>query len=385
MILRRLTDADSREHNKVAAQAYCFGCDIDSNAHLTDAKVIGAFDGNNLMADMRITDAENYFEGSVLTCAGVGGVASKPEYRNRGAVRKLFEAFFNGELIEQKYDISILYPFSEAYYRKFGYEVMSKSLELTVPLKELGSAPKNSDVELFDGSNTEALCGLYNAAAQKFNLAFRREGSCGFSPDPYGSSSYTYMWKNTAGEFRSLVNYSVDRPNKTVYVDEIYYLDRESLAGILGFLRNYEGNQETVVFKKLPLNTPVLNFISNEKPIVQKGFNMGCARIIDVESVLNKKKYPDGRGHFTVQITGDTVEANNAVFGVEYENGRAEVKRTDKEADFILEPTAAAKIILSGVAGEDAFSFMNGVKMQKNNGDFFKAFNVRNTFFCDGF
>lgn len=384
MILRKLTDEDSREHNKVASQAYAYGCDIDDNAHLTGAQVIGAFDGENLMADMRITDAENYFEGSILSCAGIGGVASKPEYRNRGAVRRLFNAFFNGELLEKKYDISILYPFSEAYYRKFGYEVMSKSLELTVPFKEILS-PRNSNVELFDGSNTEKLYRLYNAAASKFNLAFRRDGSCRFSDKPYKDARYTYMWKNADGEVRSLASFSVDRPNKVIYVYEIYYLDRESLGGILGFLKNYEGNQETVIFKKLPLNTPVLNFISNEKPIVQKGFNMGCARIIDVEGVLNKKKYPDGNGRFTVQIVGDTVEANNAVFNVEYENGRGEIKRTNKEADFILEPYAAAKIILSGIAGADAFEYLSGAEMINNNGDFFKAFNVRNTFFCDEF
>ena len=384
MVLRTLTDGDSREHNKVASQAYAFGCDIEENAHLTGAQVIGAFDGENLMADMCITDAENYFEGSVLTCAGVGGVASKPEYRNRGAVRKLFNAFFDGELIDKKYDISILYPFSEAYYRKFGYEIMSKSLELTVPFKEI-SAPRNSDVELFDGSNTDKLCGLYNDAASKFNLAFKRDGNCRFSDKPYKDARYTYMWKNADGEVRSLANFSVDRPNKIIYVYEIYYLDRESLSGILGFLKNYEGNQETVIFKKLPLNTPVLNFISNEKPIVQQGFNMGCARIIDVESVLNKKKYPDGHGSFTLQIAGDTVEANNSVFSVEYEDGKGEIKRTQSEADFILEPCAAAKIILSGIAGEDAFRYLSGVEMRNNNADFFKAFNLRNTFFCDGF
>lgn len=385
MIIRKLIDADSREHNKVAAQAYAFSCDIDSNANLTDAQVIGAFDGENLMADMCITDAENYFEGSVLSCAGVGGVASKPEYRNKGAVRKLFEALFNGELLNKKYDISILYPFSEAYYRKFGYEIMSKSLELTVPFKELSCAPKNADAELFDGTNTDKLCELYNKAASNINLAFRRDGSCRFSADPYKSAKYTYMWKNSDGEVRSLASYAVDRPNRKIIVDEIYYLDRESLAGILGFLRCYEGNQETVIFKKLPLDTPILNLISNEKQIVQKGFNMGCARIIDVESVLSKKKYPDEHGHFTVQITDDTVEANNAVFSVEYENGRGEVNRTNADADFVLEPTAAAKIILSGVAGADAFGYLSGAEMKNNNSDFFKAFNVKNTFFCDEF
>ena len=106
---------------------------------------------------------------------------------------------------------------------------------------------------------------------------------------------------------------------------------------------------------------------------------------IDVESVLNKKKYPEEHGYFSIQTSGDTVEANNAVFSVEYEKGKAEVKRTTTDPDFILEPTVAAKIILSGIADAEAFGYMNGAKAFRDNGDFFKAFNVRNTFFCDGF
>lgn len=385
MILRKLTDEDSCEHNKVFSQAYAFSCDINSNASLTDKQVIGAFDGKNLMADMQITDAKNYFGDNILSCAGVGGVASKPEYRNKGAVRSLFNALFDGELLGKKYDISILYPFSEAYYRKFGYEIMSKSLELTVPFKELNTVPKNADVELFEGNSTDKLCLLYNTAASKFNLAFKRDGACGFSDMPYQSARYTYMWKNSDGEVRSLASFSVDRPGKTVYVHEIYYLDRESLSGILGFLRCYEGNQETIVFKKLPLNTPVLNFISNEKPIVQKGFNMGCAKIIDVQSVLNKKKYPLGRGSFTVEIAADSVEENNAVFKVEYENGSGEASRVKAEPDVILKPTAAAKVILSGIADREALEYLGGAKIINNNNAFFDAFKVQNTFFCDEF
>jgi len=385
MIVRRLTDSDSREHNKVYAQAYAFSCDINSNADLSSRQVIGAFEDEHLMAAMTVTDADNYFGNTTLSCAGVGGVASKPEYRNRGAVRRLFEELFKGELLGKNYDISILYPFSEAYYRKFGYEIMSKSLELTVPFRELNTAPKNADVELFDGSQSAELLELYNRTASRFNLAFRRTDCGRFPSDPYLNANYTYMWKNADGEFRSLATFKVDRPNKIVKVSEIYYLDRESLAGILGFLRCYEGNQETVVFEKLPLTTPVLNFISNEKPIVQKGFDMGCARIINVQSVLNKKQYPDRHGSFTLELVGDTIAENNGTFSVEYENSKAEVTRTDKPADVTLEPIAAAKIILSGVGGAEAFSYVNGAKMNNFNEDFFRAFPVENTFFVDGF
>lgn len=385
MEIRRLTDSDSREHNKVSSQAYVYGCDIDSNAHLSDRIVIGAFEGEHLMADMAVTEAENFFGGNLLSCAGVGGVASKPEYRNRGAVRRLFEELFNGELLGKKYDISILYPFSEAYYRKFGYEIMAKNLELSVPFKELGTAPKNSDVELFDGTQTEELLRLYNAAASRFNLAFKRDDSGRFPSNPYASSNYTYMWKNADGEYRSLATFKIDRPNRIIRVSEIYWLDRESLAGILGFLRCFEGNQDTVIFEKLTVTSPVLSFISNERQIRQLGLNMGCGRIIDVESVLNKKRYPDEHGSFTVRIEGDTVAENNAAFSIEYENGKAEVKKTDKEADVVLEPIAASKIILTGIGGAETLAYTNGAKQLNYNKDFYRAFPVENTFFVDGF
>ena len=49
------------------------------------------------------------------------GIGTEPEYRRYGLVRKMLE--LSGEIAKNEgYLISILHPFSFAYYRKFGYD-----------------------------------------------------------------------------------------------------------------------------------------------------------------------------------------------------------------------------------------------------------------------
>ncbi|MBR6940240.1 MAG: GNAT family N-acetyltransferase, partial [Clostridia bacterium] len=120
MIIRYLTQDDITEHDKISSQAFSYSCEIgDPDSVLPCEKVLGAFDDDNktLFADFEIHEKKCYYDGGLLNCAAIGGVAAKPEHRGKGAVRELFERLFS----EENYDISILYPFSEEYYRKLGY------------------------------------------------------------------------------------------------------------------------------------------------------------------------------------------------------------------------------------------------------------------------
>ncbi len=51
----------------------------------------------------------------------VSGVATLPEYRNRGLVRELFQFGFP-EMMKRKQPISLLVPFNYSFYEKFGYK-----------------------------------------------------------------------------------------------------------------------------------------------------------------------------------------------------------------------------------------------------------------------
>ena len=370
MIIRYLTQNDITEHDKVSSQAFSIECDIyDKNSVLPAEKVLGAFDDDNktLFADLEIIDRKCNFDGGLLTCAAVGGVAAKPEHRGKGAVKELFRYISESE----KYDISILYPFSDEYYRKLGYERVSNSVSASIPFSELSKIKRNNDVTMYEGKDSKKLLEIYNRCASLYNLSFVRENASAFSNKPYFSKKYTYIWKNN-----SFASITVDRENSVLNVEEIYYDSCESMLGILGFLRNFEGNQETVCFGKIPENSPILNCVSDFKKCDIRVHSTGAAKILNVENVLKSKKYPASNGGFTFGIGED-------IFSVAYSaDGTAINKTQNGEPDVIMDTAAASRILLGGIRRDE---FIPGFYVNDPESDFFRIFTPKTTFFTDGF
>ncbi len=370
MIIRFLDKKDIVQHDMITSQAFSYSCNIhDEESVLPCEKVLGAFDDDNraLFADMEINDRRCFFGSGVLSCAAVGGVAAKPEFRGRGAVKALFE-----HLDTLNYDISILYPFSESYYRKLGYETTAKTVEMTVPFSELSEIKRNSEAKLFEGRNSEKLLEIYNRCAKKFNLCFMRENLNEFPSDPYLSQVFTYIWHEN-----SFAKFEVDRENSLVTVKEIYYDSCESLLGILGFLKNFEGNQRAVRFEKIPIDSPIFNFIRNEHNCEIKIHNCGSVKILNLRSVLSVCEYPENIKEFSIKVDDEALKV--AVYG-----GEVKIEETKEKCDIEMNIASASRLILCGFNKKDV-EYMTNVKINNPNSDFFRAFPSNGAFFTDCF
>lgn len=388
MIIRQLKQEDVPEHYMVASQAFIFPVSDNDLKQLPNERLICAFDDDDrtMLADMEITAFYNNFCGNILKCAGVGGVASKPEHRRKGAVRKLFDYLFENLAETEGYDISILYPFSSSYYRKFGYETAGYKISCTFPFSEFSDIERSSDVTILNEKLIPEINVLYNKIALKDNLSFRRKGSAYFSTEPMKTNCYTYMWKSKSGEYRAYATYRFDRNASRLNVEELGYLDKESLLGILGFLRVYDGNAKEICFNTLPSYSPIRYFTRTEQNGIYSQNNMGAVRILNMESVLSKKSWPIEKGEFSFKCN-DAAGKNSGVYFVKYENGKAVSEKVfdDPQAEIELDINAASKIILCGIADYTEASYIPGVKIYKENPDFIRAFPVMNTFFNDGF
>ena len=368
MIIRFLTQADIAEHEKTASQAFVSPCNVyDPGAVLPCEKVLGAFDDDNktLFADLEIHEKKCNYDGELLTCAGVGGVAAKPEHRGKGAAKALFSRLF----ALPEYDVSVLYPFAEGYYRKFGYERVGRSMSATVPFSCLSDIKRNQDAKLYEGENTERLLDIYNACVRQYNLSFVRENAEEFSSQPYLSGNYTYIWNNT-----SIATIRVDRAKSTVFVKEIWFDSRESMLGILGFLRNFESNQKYVCFENIPESSPLPDFFRDLKECEIALHPAGSARILNTGKILGAHRYPPGNGEFTVGI-GDEV------FHVSYSADGVYTDKNDSyEPDAVMDIGTASRILLSGFS--DA-AYVPGLTVIKPDSVFFKAFPPETAFFTD--
>lgn len=386
MIIRKPTQNDILSHLAISSQAFIYPVDKKEIENVKISELICAFDDDNktMFADMEVNTKFNYFCGNKLRCAAVGGVASKPEYRRKGAVRELFNYLFTEMQKCNRWDISILYPFSNAYYRKFGYETAADVMRLEIPFSELRTLDRFSDVEMFDGTQIDKLLNLYNKISVNNNLAFVRENSDYFFENPHETNNYTYMVKD--GEtYSAYISYRCNREESIVFVSEIGWTDKKSLISALGFLRVFDTNYDKLVFEKLSYDNPIINILDNEHYVKRSIYDMGAVRILNLKSVLSKKKWPEEYGLFTIQIN-DILDENRGVFSVEYESGKAVINETpDKGPDVIMDISAASKVILCGVKNLNYLKYLKGIEIHNENPSFFKAFTEQSTFFCDGF
>lgn len=78
----------------------------------------------------------NHFEMQLfqqkVKMAGVGYVASYPEYRGKGGISSIMSELLS-DLHDQGVAVSQLAPFSEDFYRKFGYEPTSRRKTYRIP------------------------------------------------------------------------------------------------------------------------------------------------------------------------------------------------------------------------------------------------------------
>ena len=85
---------------------------------LRDVRV-GELDGR-VVASLVLYALTAFVRGQEIPIAGVGSVAVSPEHRRRGVGEALMRAALR-ELRQQGRALSMLYPFRDSFYRKFGY------------------------------------------------------------------------------------------------------------------------------------------------------------------------------------------------------------------------------------------------------------------------
>lgn len=379
MIIRNVEEKDLRASAECAVQS--FGGEITADdMTMPPYEILAAFedDDKTLTSRIEINDFTCFYGKGKLRCAGVGGVATLPQYRHKGTVRALFNKLF-----ESDYDISILHPFSTSYYRKFGYETSADFISLETGTDNLAFIPYADRVKCVGESDIGELLEVYNRLASRYNLAYERKDGRFFNLKPFDTPDYTYLSLDESGRPDGMVSFSVKRSEETLEVSEIYFEDKKAMLNLLGYLRQYEGNLSLIRFTMLPLSSPITGYLVNEGKAKRQLQNTGAVRIINLKNVLGKAELPPGKGGFTFRVN-DTVKQNSGTFSLKYENGACTLTDFDGEPDFITESNAMSKIFLCGISPDDA-PYLNGLEIIHNNPDLYKAFPRKNTFFCGGF
>ena len=320
------------------------------------------------------------FGGHYVPTLTVGGIGTNVLYRRQGCVREMLNEFLP-HTKEYGVYVSLLHPFSFAFYRKFGYERVSDTVICDFPITALDFLPRRADVVPLTPERLPELLDLFDTFSKDRNVMFRRTDGGRFRPER------TYLHCDASGKADAYIQLEgenhYDGINRMVsdnlHIYEMGYASREGLLGILSFVRMFEGEFDTVRIHDLgpiPEVDLILKHFMHTKYDVHPDI---MARILDTEGMLKANTYPDEHGVFTLRVE-DTLDTVKGTFRVEYENGSCSVERLSDSAsaDLTVGPQALAKL-LYGVDQYDAryAVFMDGVTMHTPAQDFFRAFPKR--------
>lgn len=335
MIIRPLRNNEKYKRDMLFAEAFNMKPDIEQSAkeemNLVDEVLYGAFkdDGETLMAQIAVIDYKSMYYGNILTAAGIAGVSTLPEYRRSGCIREIFKYIFtSGEV--KSFDTSFLYPFSYRYYRQYGYERILQHKTIKFPFSLIQFIPRSDCGVLYKSKEQlPELLELYNNYAKRYNACFYRENGKYFCETPFKTGKYTYMWYNN-GRPEAYATFTIE--GRTLNVTELVWLDKNSLFGMLGFLRMYEGQVDDIWFSMLDKNSP-LDLIIGADKCSYGMYDGAMGRFIDIKKGLSLYPYPETSGSLTIEVTGDFIASNNGLYHIEYGGGKASVTHVNKAAD----------------------------------------------------
>jgi len=394
MIIRRLRENENGQLCEVESLGFLYSANVRDAAEETlKSEVYGAFldDDQTLMSAIYTPEYHSWCGDITLPSVGIGGVATRPEYRRGGGIRAVFEKIFQ-LAPERNWVTSTLYPFSFDYYRQFGYERVFKVHTVTMQANVLSCFPRNTDAKLYTFRTPEMLADIlqvYNTYARRHGLMYaRNEKTRAYSDDPFKSRKMTYVHYDADGKADAYATLSKD--GEAMTVKDLAYIHADGLRGILGFIRTFDGQVSEYRFNDLPSTADLDAVIHNYIDVGYESDSCGMGRILLLETLLQNWVYPTGTGHFRLRCD-DFLEWNRAVWDVAYENGKGIVTKLPYDAEFDIAAGIAplSRMIMEGGYSVRTASYLDGVEIRNGNAveseDFFRAFPAQDFYIHDRF
>ena len=315
----------------------------------------GAFDEDGtLMAHMINHQFSSFLDGTPVVNGGIGGVSTLPEYRKDGAIREIFkallpQAYANGEVI------STLYPFSHAFYRKFGYETVCwKNVYEFSPTVLRGYSFAGKCRLWKEGDPVTPWTELYNRFAQGFNLAIIRDDRMAgehLKGTYYKDRKFCYMLYEADEPIAYLIFQDIRHdPQAILEVRDLAWKNEEGFRAVLGFLARFSADYGTIRLF-LPREIELLSLVRTPQAYdIRKTSEQNyMIRVINAARALETMRKPEGCA-FTVRVEDDLIPENNGTWKVTKDG----VTTTEQEPDLRVSVMALGQLVSGTVSLQEA-------------------------------
>lgn len=309
----------------------------------------GIMNGNKLASYLMVTPFQSHIFSKSVQMAGIGYVASYPEYRGQGGISKLFKEVFH-DLHEQNIPLSNLAPFSENFYRQYGYENTIYQKVYSFDKNALKGFKMPKKRKLLRGKWNDLEIQNYVVQLYEAQLHTKAERNTVVRPQ---------WWWNRINEYYPYRNIVIsldenERPrgymvyriyNSTFHVEEMYYLDRNSAKDFLAFMASHISSR--LKFEVIMPTNALLEDVFPEQQFLNITLvTYMMSRIIDFKKIMSCMQL-NRLGTFNIEVTDDQLcPWNNGVWEIEDYEGTLLCNKVEGDPDYSASINNWSKILL---------------------------------------
>jgi predicted acetyltransferase len=212
---------------------------------------------------LKINPLETHIRNTKLKCGGIGAVAVLPEFRRRGIADTLVNTSLQ-TMYNEKYPVSILYPFQHRFYRKFGWETCGVILRYKVNPQNIISPNNVNNIRKWRLGDKKAIKKLYSQKALESSCFITRN-------DKFWEKNIFPKWKDVSiFEDKGLEGYMVyelsreKNNNVKLFIKEFIALNHNAYSGLLTFLVSLGEQVHTIEYLTSD-DEPFLDFLKEPK------------------------------------------------------------------------------------------------------------------------
>lgn len=346
--------------------------DVNFLSRYNHSMGFGEYKDDHLASYIMVNEFKSRIFAKKVKMGGVGYVASYPENRGQGYINRLMKEIIL-ELHGQNYAISNLAPFSETFYRRYGYEnaIYEKMYQIDPAYLRFFKPVKEGKVirgKWSDSTLKDAVIKLYQAKINQDdqrNTVDRADWWWDRLDTYYpGRSICVYFDQNKQAQ--GYMFYRIVERN--FQVEEMYYQTPQAAQALLSIIASHSSS-DLKYYVKMPEESLLGEFFPEQEGLTINTLPYMMTRIINVKQVLEAVPVVN-KNQLAIEITDDDIiDENNGVWMID----QNKVKKVKTSPDYTTSLTNWTKVLLGHLTLKQAVQLGFIKENRRVDNDFVKG------------